>query len=515
MSKKVLLTMIGSTQAGSKPISNSIIAAVLKEKGHEVVQFDTTFMDIGFPLDSDMVSKLKQFKHIDYGKYNLKIDKSIDPEKAFLEMVEREEPDVIFASTMTDMFPYTCDFIRLAKEKRSINAVMGGIHPTLNPQECIDTDCIDAICIGEGEGAIIDYLDNLDGTRVKQTSIENLWIKQDGEIYKNPTRPLVDMDSLPFLDYSIYDPRHFHRAYMGKMMVGGDVQESRGCPKKCSYCANAILNTEIYARSRIARFSPEHFVEESEFLQKTWGINFSKFHSEDIGAVNVDTLAKLSDLYRRKVNIPFTSSAHPKSLTKRKLRLLKEMNCASLSIAMECGDEDYRTNVLARTYTNDVFKERIAWANEAGIRTYVLTMIGLPYESRHMIDKTIYHARDSDPGGCHCHVFFPYRGTPLGDLAIKEKFVDTQDLIRRGVRYHREFTCLKMPQIEPAEIEGIRRMWHYYMDSYKFLYPIIKYCERMDNRLKKGLIKVVDIMTEIRMFFKGRGLPGFAPRRFL
>ncbi|MBW1861613.1 MAG: radical SAM protein, partial [Deltaproteobacteria bacterium] len=103
----------------------------------------------------------------------------------------------------------------------------------------------------------------------------------------------------------------------------------RGCPRRCPYCANAILN-KLYPKKRVRFFSPERFVEEVKFLTKTYGLEFFKIFSEDMLLRNIDDFARLSELYRKEVNVPFTSHAHPNTLTREKAKLLKKMNCASI-----------------------------------------------------------------------------------------------------------------------------------------------------------------------------------------
>ena len=66
-----------------------------------------------------------------------------------------------------------------------------------------------------------------------------------------------------------------------------------------------------------------------------------------------ENLAKLSELYRKEVNVPFTMQCHPNSVTLKKSELLKNMNCASVTLSMECGNYQYRRNVLNRHYSNE------------------------------------------------------------------------------------------------------------------------------------------------------------------
>jgi anaerobic magnesium-protoporphyrin IX monomethyl ester cyclase len=500
--KKVIFTLIGSNKAGMKPPAASILTAVMRRAGHEVIYFDTTFMNTGRDLHTAEHKALKAFKKVDYSRYRLDQADQIDARREFLRLVKEEMPDVIAATCVTDMFQITLEFLRLAKEQRNIPTVVGGIHATLNPDEVIAEEAVDAVCIGEGEEALLEFLDAVEGSRITHTDIRNLWIKQDGRIHKNPIRPLTDLDSLPFMDYSIFDPRHFHRPFMGRMYVGGDVQEKRGCPRRCSYCANARLN-EIYENSRVNRYSPERFVEEMVFLQKTWGINFCKFYSEDIANVRTDILARISELYRERVNIPFTAGAHPQSLTPEKVRLLKNMNCVSISIALECGNEHYRSHVLKRSYSNRLLNEKLLLLQDAGIRIHLLTMIGLPFESRKMIFETIESARKTHADHVDCACYFPYRGTPLGDLSLNQGFITHEKLNDPDTVFRIATSQLRMPQIDHEEVGAIRRMWNYYIYGPRWMFPLARLCEK-SRTIEEVLTPFMDNALEVHRALDSR-----------
>ena len=52
----------------------------------------------------------------------------------------------------------------------------------------IEEEGVDGICIGEGEGAIVDLANALDEGRL-DLSIPNWWFKVEGKIIRNPVRP--------------------------------------------------------------------------------------------------------------------------------------------------------------------------------------------------------------------------------------------------------------------------------------------------------------------------------------
>ena len=486
--KKVLFTCIGGSSAGTKPVSISLLSAILKSRGHKTLLFDTTFMDLGFMLDGEISDSVRQFRRVDWYKYGLVRDKSVNAKDELIKLIERERPDVIAANAMSDMYAYTIEFLRYAKARFNIPTIIGGVHATLLPEEVIAEDCIDALCIGEGEKAMVEFIDAVDKGRIGRTDIQNLWIKSGGKVHKNPIGPLADVNDLPFLDYSIYDERQFMRPFEGKILRSGDVQDTRGCPRVCPYCANSMLN-KLYPATRIRFFSPERFVDEAEYLKKEYKLEFFKIFSEDILLRNEDDLARLSDLYRKRVNLPFTAAGHPVTLTEKKAKILKDMNCVSLSMALEEGNYEYRKNILKRNYSDAEYIKKVRILKDAGIRTVALAMMGLPYETEAMIFETISLLKKAKPSLANISMFFPYRGTPLGDICIKEGYVSAEKV--KDSRSSLAESILAMPQVKAETLNGIRKMLNYYLKYPKIFYPAFNLYHK-GNKFGEFMVDILD-----------------------
>jgi len=491
---KLLFTLIGASSPGTKPLNTSLLSAVAERAGHETALFDTTFMDLGFELDTEVSQKISQFKRIDYNRYNLVRDSNIDAKREFIAAIEREQPDIICASAMSDMFYYTVKFLTYMKEKGyDIPVICGGIHPTLQPDDAISHDCIDYIVVGEGEDVMLPLIDNiLAGENPYIITPVPVWFKRDGTVIKTTGNTLVNLDGLPLLNYDFYDNRQFLRQFEGKVLRSGDVQTMRGCPRRCSYCANAELNKvyqtmEGWTGWRV--HTPERFVEEAAYLVKKHDLEFFKFFDEDMLLRPEEDFAALSELYRKKVNVPFTMQCHPGTVTKKKVELLRDMNCASMTISMECGNNHYRMHQLKRRYTNERFAKTIKLIKDAGIpRVTALTMIGLPMESRKMVFETIDLARKSRPTHTNANIFFPYLGTPLGDKTVDMGFANKTEI--RIAKFDASRTLLDMPQMSAEEIESIRKMWSFYVTWPKALYPLFQWLEK-DTLIRRSLLTVL------------------------
>jgi len=166
----------------------------------------------------------------------------------FIKKIRKDEPGLIGFSSTSHMFPFVR---RLASwlVEAGIDAptICGGIHPTIGPEEAIRTDGIDMICRGEGEGPLTELCWRLEN-REDISDIPNLWIKRNDAIIRNSLRPVVeDLDTLPFVDRTIFSHQDLICERQGK----GNFMASRGCPFECTYCCNHLLRRIFKALTKI------------------------------------------------------------------------------------------------------------------------------------------------------------------------------------------------------------------------------------------------------------------------
>ena len=100
--------------------------------------------------------------------------------------MEEFKPNLIALSILEDTYPLAKDFLKEA-HSQNIPIIAGGIHPTFSPDVVIKEDCIDMLCVGEGENAIVDLCERISLGRSYE-DVTNLWVKsKDSSIRKNKT----------------------------------------------------------------------------------------------------------------------------------------------------------------------------------------------------------------------------------------------------------------------------------------------------------------------------------------
>lgn len=419
---------------GNKPIGIASLAATLKQNGHSFRLMDCTQFDLRHS-DNDS-NKI--------GEISLQFKPPSNPERLpqrqevnisrLCEIIAADiddfKPDMIGLSALTDDIPLGIPILRRIRPIfPKIPMIVGGVHATVDPGGMIKEDCIDVVCVGEGEGTILDVANAVD-KRQPLDHIQNLWVKkEDGSVIKNGLRPfIVDMDTLPFPDWSIYPQTAFYKPYHGRVYKYGDFEMSRGCPYKCSYCINVGLqelykvqdNPNSYHREK----SLPRVMKEIRLAMDTYGIEFLKFWDETFLLMNPKRLEEFGELYSKEIGLPYVIETTAASINARTAYILKKTNCRSASLGMETGSADLRKGILMKPTENQVYIDAFKLMKENGLRPVSFNMLGLPYESKEDLFRTVMLNRLGGTESQSVGIFYPYKGTPIRNYIQSKGLMD-------------------------------------------------------------------------------------------
>ncbi len=493
---KLLFIWPNKDSFGFKPISLSLLSAILKKKGHAVQAFDTTFIDFGFEGISETRSKIRIFKPVDFSGYDIR-KKKVDFKKALTEKLNDFKPDLVGVSALSDEVPIGLMASKYVKEwKSDVPVIWGNKAATMDPQVFLEDEHIDYVCRGEGIEFIIDFVDRIE-KGADLFALKNLaFRKSDGRAQTNPLRPFFqELDSLPYYDWSIFDSRQFLKPFDGKVTIGGDHMIQWGCPNLCSYCINHAY-MELYkgvGGKYIRRYSIDRIIDELKYLVKKWELNFFKYHDEDFCLKPLSYFEALAESYREHVNVPFTCMANAKSVTGEKVSLLKKMNCVSVSIGIETGNETLRKQVLRRRETKEEIIRAIRLLNEAGIRTSAFNMLGIPGETRDTIMETIQLNRESEVRYPNTVFFYPLVGTDLWKKAIDEYNFGSE---KQAVFDDKE-PSLRFENITKDELIALRERFNLYVKMPEKFHKYIQRSEKNDDIGKRLTEQLFIIYEEI------------------
>jgi len=370
------------------------------------------------------------------------------PRHEFIQQLNQQDPDLVGFSTTSLMYPYVCQYATWVREWRPVFTICGGVHTTLCPDEVMNSGLFDAICVGEGEEAIVELAEALVAGR-DYSDIRNLWIRKGANIIRNPLRPLIaDLDSLPFPDRSLfYQPNTFAEQGIARIMA------SRGCPYRCSHCANNALARIYSGLGPYVRFrSPENVIREIEALLKSPSSPQALWFDDDILPCRMDWFREFASLYRERVGIPYECYLRPNLVTHSLIKLLAESGCYRVHLGVETGSEYLRARHLNRHISNTQIRQAFALCQEANIETVSLNMVGLPQEDMHHALETIKLNAALNPSRISVSIFYPFPGTDLYLKCKAEALLST-----RQVDNVYSETILQHVPLCPEQIHFLRR----------------------------------------------------------
>jgi radical SAM superfamily enzyme YgiQ (UPF0313 family) len=502
-----ILMIQGAPWTNSISLGVTTLGAQVKEKGHEYKVFDLYYYDFEESTTETNVGETQlEFEKVSNPKRMPQIAKK-SMKKLFSDFREINKtylPDLICVSAMSGDFVFSKRLLDKVRKEIKVPILVGGICSTVDPDRIIAEPWVDMINIGQGEESFMEVIESLE-KKDQNTSIKNIWFKVNGEIIKNPTRPIVrDLDLFPVPDHSVYDDFHFYRPFRGQVYRHTLVEIARGCPLRCKYCLNSWLPT-LYGDTFYSK-SVERAVSEFEFLRDKYNIELFGFMDEIFLHHDIEFFEELAEKYSKRVNVPFYCQTTATSATPEKVKLLKQMNCVTVSLGVETGSEELRKNVLNKKVLNKHYENAYKLFNEAGIRTTAQMMFGLPNETEEDYIQSIRMIKKWKVDTAHAGIFYPYMGTVMRDESIKNGLLDKEKLEEF------EKDSFISPRVTQTFLnftdEQIKIMNHYknnftlYTELPEWLWPLVRDTDESDEYGKKLYDKIRNLVYNTR-FEKG------------
>lgn len=354
-----------------------------------------------------------------------------DPVEKTVALIRELTPDLIAVSAMSPTWLPSDPYLRaLRAELPATPVVVGGYQAIVSPDETIRHPAVDYVCVGDGEEPLVALIRRLRGEAPPSDEpIPGLWAKDaDGTIHKTQPVLVRDLTEMPFPDYSIFArPGGLHylspRAIQSPRLTTVPVLSGRGCPYRCSYCANTTLLDLFGMKSGFLRkFDPGALVAELARLRERYAIDYFQFWDEEF-LYDMRYARTLLGQYRAQVGLPFSMFVRVENMSEELCALAAEAGCHSMWFGIESGSESYRREYLHRRMSNDVIVAAAEQAQRHGIKRFCFNMVGLPFETRSNIDETLALSRAIAPELTVFSQFLPLTGTPLFELCRQHELL--------------------------------------------------------------------------------------------
>ncbi|MFC1850839.1 B12-binding domain-containing radical SAM protein [candidate division CSSED10-310 bacterium] len=278
-----------------------------------------------------------------------------------------------------------------------------------------------------------------------------------GYIYRDypPDREYIRFPSpsdytVPLPQYGLFRIQNYHLVHVHHhpfMSVLTDF----GCPFRCSFCP--YENIPFLIRNYDNLFS--------EFQQiQSRGIKEIWFKDQSFGAQRSFTLKVLQGLIEHKFNFSWSCETRVEFLDRHMMSLMKQAGCHTVMIGVETADQQIRAR-YQKPVPDQLYQDVITRAHQAGLKTLVHFIIGLPGETRESLQKLPDFALGLKSDFATFNIATPQYGTTLRKEAIRHHWFD--DSVR-NIDSSCSFPLLSLPEIDPSFVWNIRNkaLRHFY-----------------------------------------------------
>jgi len=466
-----------------------IFSALFKREGYTIDLFDCTYYQDIDVINLGKNANEERVKNRNAPAYsNEELNKKgtkpkIGIKKDFVKKVQEFKPDLILVSVLESTYFLAMDLLESIPEKdRNYKTLFGGVFATFATDKLLQNKNVDYICRGEGEEAVMEMCKKLSsGERID--NLRNFTIKSNGQIYQNPLRPAVNLNTVPIPDWDLFDPGSIYRPMQGKIWRAVGIETQRGCPYTCTYC-NSPSNNVIYKDDGQRIFhrkkSIKRIKEELDFLVKKYNPELIYMVVDTFLAMSHKEFDEFKELYMD-YKIPFWMNTRAETITEYRAASLEEMNMLRMNIGIEHGNFEYRKNYLKRNVSNELQIKAFEMLADKKYTSCANSIIGMPDETRDLIFDTIKFIRklpkNIDATGAF--IFAPYHGTPLREMAIKKGYLKKEEIASVSNTAHH--SMLTMPTISKEEISGILRTYSLYIKFPENRWDEIKIAEKSDK----------------------------------
>jgi radical SAM superfamily enzyme YgiQ (UPF0313 family) len=335
--------------------------------------------------------------------------------EANADRVLASNPDLVGFSTTTSGYMDAADMAAYIKLKRPhVKIIFGNVHVSSIGAPLLEHfPEIDYLCIGEGEGALLDLAE---GKPLRE--IPNLVFRDGQAIVANPRRArILDLDQLPFPAYEKLAgfPRDYHLplfAYAKRW--GATMITSRGCPYTCSFCDRTVFERLYKVNS--AAYIYEHM----KYLRDRFGVHHINIYDDLFTAQKKRVFELCEMLIEKPLGVEFNCAIRTGHTSDEMLRRLKQAGALMVSMGIESADPQMMERHKAGV-TLEAARETVEKIHAAGLRAKGLFIFGMPGETPETVRTTSDFILSLDLDEMNMTKFSPLYGAPIWNECVSGK----------------------------------------------------------------------------------------------
>jgi radical SAM superfamily enzyme YgiQ (UPF0313 family) len=330
--------------------------------------------------------------------------------------LDAEKPDVVGVTAMTPTLPAALRVADIAaRTVPDAIVVMGGVHPTLDPEGVLAHTNVDYVIRGEGEQAFAYLLDIIVGKRNDKAQAPGLCYREHDHLHiAEKAPPVANIDDLPPADYDAFPiERYIEHNRVLRSVRGISMIVSRGCPYSCTFCA---VQQTMGRKWRTK--SADKVVDEIIRLRDDHGVQGVWFKDSIFNLKPSWTKEFCRQMVERKVGIEWQALTRVNLLDEGELAMMKAAGLTQIDLGIESGSPKTLLRLNKKISVPEI-REKVALAKRH-VRVFGFFMIGIPGEDEDDVRQTFELAKELDLDRWSWSIYSPLPGSPLYDELIAE-----------------------------------------------------------------------------------------------
>ena len=386
------------------PLGTLYAAALMRERGYEVLLLDTMFA---------------------YG-----------PEEV-IPPLQEHNPDYfvlyddgfnyLTKMCLTNMREAAFEMMKFARQK-GCTVIVSSSDSTDHYEDYLEEGA-DFVILGEAEQTLAQLITAIDQQQKDLLLIPGIAFKQNDAVIKTTHRMVLkELDSLSFPAWDLVDIEAYRKTWVkNKGYFSLNMATTRGCPFKCNWCAKPIYGNRYNSRS------PQNVVAELKMLKQNFGFDHIWF-CDDIFGLTPGWVKEFTNLIEKE-QLQFTFKIQARAdllLQEDYIKDLARAGCKNIWMGAESGSQKILNAMDKGTKVEQIY-DATRLLKKNNIHPSFFIQFGYPGETKDDIVKTINMINELLPYEIGISVSYPLPGTLFfekvkKDLKEKTNWTDSDEL---------------------------------------------------------------------------------------
>ena len=281
-----------------------------------------------------------------------------------------EKPDWLIMESSTRTIREDLRLASALKETFGTKLILTGQHPMAHPEDVLKV--ADYVCIGEYEFTVLDLIQGKN---------------KIAGVHPNARGPLIDINALPFPEDDDVRRIDYHEPNCRYKQI--QMYASRGCPRRCNFCAAATLYyDELNWRPR----NVDSVVEEIRTLHEKYPEMEGVFFDEEVHNIKRSFNISLAKAIRSAGldHLKYEAMCEYASLDEEALEEMRSAGYYKIRFGIETGSDKVAEKMtLGKKHDLDKLRSMVKFGKSLGMLIYGTISIGGLGSSREEDQKTV------------------------------------------------------------------------------------------------------------------------------